>query len=192
MPSVVARSRICSIAEHFGIHAAFAIGQRVAVEAGGDTLFDGGVGQQVARELFDRELVKRHVAVERVDHPMAIAPCPGARRVLFKAVAVGVAREVKPVSSPFLAVMRRGEQPVDNTLVSVRPGVGKECFDLRRRRRQPDQVEADPSDQSCAAGFRRRFDPARPRAGKEQMRRWDSLPTLRVSGLWDRGTGMGG
>ena len=70
------------------------------------SLFDGGVWQQIARKLFDRELVKRHVAVERVDHPVSIAPCPGPWRVRFKAIAVAKARQVQPISSPFFAIVR--------------------------------------------------------------------------------------
>jgi hypothetical protein len=36
----------------------------VAVEAGGDELIACRVGQHVARELFDGELVERHVALK--------------------------------------------------------------------------------------------------------------------------------
>ena len=37
-------------------------------------------GQQIAGQLLDGELVVRHVAVERVDHPVAVAPCLRPRR----------------------------------------------------------------------------------------------------------------
>ena len=55
------------------IDAPLAVGQGVAVEAGGGLLGERGLGQQVAGELLDGELVERHVAVEGVDDPVAIA-----------------------------------------------------------------------------------------------------------------------
>ena len=39
----------------------FGVVAMVAIEAGGDFLFEGGVGQEVAGKLFDGELVERFV-----------------------------------------------------------------------------------------------------------------------------------
>ena len=44
-----------------GDDAAFAVGAVVAVEAGGNDLIAGGIRQQIAGQLFDGELVVRHV-----------------------------------------------------------------------------------------------------------------------------------
>ena len=46
----------------------------IAVETRRDLLVERRVRQQVARDLLDRELIERHVAVERVDHPVAPRP----------------------------------------------------------------------------------------------------------------------
>src|SRR5262249_27756562 len=78
------------------VGAALAVGQRVAVEARGGLLREGGAGQQIAGELLDGKSVKRQVAVERLDDPLAVAPGEGARPVRFIAVAVGVAGHVEP------------------------------------------------------------------------------------------------
>ena len=66
------------IAELFGIGAALAIGERVAIEAGGHQRVEIAIRQQVAGELLDGELVEGEIAIERVDHPVAIAPGPRA------------------------------------------------------------------------------------------------------------------
>src|SRR5262249_15161086 len=94
------------ITELFGIGATLTIRQRVAIEAGSDYVIDGAVRQQVARELLDGELVERHIAVERFDHPLPPAPGPRAGAVFFIAVAIGVSRQVQPVTRPFFAVVR--------------------------------------------------------------------------------------
>ena len=69
-------------------------------------------GQQVAGDLLDDELVVGQVAVEGVDDPVAVEP-DLARLVLLVAVGVGVAGRVEPEPAPALAVVGRGEQPVD-------------------------------------------------------------------------------
>ena len=91
-------------------------------------------GQQVAGDLLDDELVVGQVAVERVDDPVAIEP-DAARLVLLEAVGVGVAGGVEPVPAPALAVVRRGEQPLDQLLVGVR-----RC--RRRGTRRPPRASA--------------------------------------------------
>jgi hypothetical protein len=102
----------------------------------------GEVGQAVGRELLDDELVVRLVGVEGVDDVIAVGP--GAVERLDGAVAlqplgVGVAGGVEPVAGPALAVMRRGEQPVDGALDDGgrRPGRADLCARPWRRRRAP-------------------------------------------------------
>ena len=71
-------------------------------------------GQQIPGKLFAHELVVRQILVERIDHVIAISPGVGITVVLVVAGRVRIARDVKPVASPLLAVSRRGEQPVHN------------------------------------------------------------------------------
>ena len=90
-----------------GDAAAFAIDHVVAMKAGGDELRRRRIRQQVAGELLDRELIERHVLVERVDRP--VAPIPHrARRIALVAVGVRVARRVEPFPDHPLAIPRRG------------------------------------------------------------------------------------
>ena len=92
------------------------------------------------------ELIERHVAVERVDHPVAVLPDVAAV-VLLVAVGVGVAGEVEPRPRPALAVVRRRQQPIDDALVGVGRRVGDERVDFRGRRRKAGQVERDAAQQ---------------------------------------------
>ena len=90
-----------------------------AMEAGGDLLVERRIGQQVAGQLLDGELVERQIAVEGLDHPVAIGP-DLAVVVDVDAVRVAVAGRVQPVARAMLAVMRRGEIAVDHVFVGVR------------------------------------------------------------------------
>ena len=77
------------------------------------------------------------------------------RVVAVVADGVGVAHQVQPVHGHALAVVRAGQQAVHLLFVGVGRRVGHERRDLRRRRRQAGQVEAD----AAAAAS-----PGRPRA----------------------------
>ena len=75
--------------------AAFLVQHVVAMEARGDLLVEGGIRQQVARELLDGEPVEGHVRIERTHHP--VAPRPQlAVAVHLVAVRVRVARRIQP------------------------------------------------------------------------------------------------
>ena len=77
------------------INAAFFIDHGIAMKTSGDPLRARGVRQHVAGELFNGELIKWQVAVNRLDHPITPRP-DGARAILFVAVGVCVAREIQP------------------------------------------------------------------------------------------------
>ena len=111
-------SRGCHAVEHaihaklLSIDATFLIDLSIAVESSRHLLADCGVGQQIARELLDRELIEAHVRVECFDDPIPILP-DRPRSVDRVPVAVGVPRLIKPPSAPSLAVMRAAEQAID-------------------------------------------------------------------------------
>src|SRR5690242_14771903 len=96
------------------INAALFVEHRVAMEPGGDALLRRRAGQQITGELLDRELIERHVRIDRVDHPIAVRP-DRTIAVLLVAIRVGVAREVEPLARPTLAILRRGKKAVDQT-----------------------------------------------------------------------------
>ena len=116
------------------------IGQRVTMKSRCHALLEGGVRQEVARELFDKELVVGQIPVKRFDDPLAISPRMRPHRVLLEAVAVGVTRQIQPVPRPALAKVRRRQQTVDHPLVGVWRWIVDEILDFSRRRRQTDEV----------------------------------------------------
>ena len=120
----------CLDAELLGLDAAFHVDHGIAEEAGGGPKFQargvGGrvaVGEDVAGELLDGELVEGFVGVERIDDPVAVGP-DRTRAVLLEAVGVRIARGVEPPASPLLAVVRRGQQTIHEPGVGVAGTVG--------------------------------------------------------------------
>ena len=114
----------------------------IAIEPGGNLLGDGRAGQQIAGQLFDRELIERHVRIVRPNDPIAPGPHV-ARAVGVMHAGVSVTGRVHPPQRHPLAVMPRGQQPVDDFLIGAAALVGLESVDLIGRRRQAGQVEAD-------------------------------------------------
>src|SRR5215471_15373261 len=58
----------------FRNNAVLSVGAMIAIEAGSNLLVEGGIGQHITGDLLERELIKRLVAIEGVDHPIAPAP----------------------------------------------------------------------------------------------------------------------
>ena len=139
------------------IDAAFPIRESVAVEAGGYTLFGGGVREQVAGYLLGYEFVIGHVAVERVDHPISVAPGMRAGEVFFVSVAIGVAGKIEPGAGPFFAVVRGGQQAVYQAFVGIGPVVGEVVFDFGGGGEESGEIEVEAADLRGARGFRRGF-----------------------------------
>src|SRR5262249_61195562 len=97
-------------------------------------------GGFVARELLTNELVVGLVVVEPLPHVTAIAPRVGTTHVELEAARIGVANQVEPMARPSLAVVRAGEQTVDQSFPGSRRGVFDERLDLFRAGRQSRQV----------------------------------------------------
>jgi hypothetical protein len=79
-----------------------------------DEVGDGRLGSFVAGELRRDELAIRHVAVQGVDDPVAVAPYERLLAIAFVAIGLGVAHEIEPVLRPPHAVLRRCEQALDH------------------------------------------------------------------------------
>ncbi len=105
-----------------------------ALETGGDQLIERWGRQQVARKLFDGELIEGQVAVERLNHPVAIGPHL-AVVVDVDPVGVAVPRRIQPVAGAMLAPCGRFEQPVHHLFVRAgRPVVNKALHHFGPRR----------------------------------------------------------
>ena len=141
------------IAEFQRIDAAFLVQHRVPVEPGGDELVGGGIGEEIARNLFDCELVEGQVGVERADDPVAPGP-DGAAAVLFITIGVRITGQIEPLPSPSLAIMRRGQQAVHGMFIGLRGRVGERGGQFCSGGGEAGQVEADAPEQGGLAGFR--------------------------------------
>ncbi len=132
---------------------------RVTMKSGGDELIVAGLVEQIARELFACELIERHVAVQRTDHPVAIAP-NRARLVIGITGAVRVAREVQPLLRPVLAIRRLGQQTIDQFPVSLWRFIRYKRLHLIRRRRQSREVQTHAADERMLVRLQRGLPPA--------------------------------
>ena len=141
-----------------GVEAALRLVRRVH-HVGAQKVEGGGgdrpriVGRQfVSGDLFADEAVVGFVAVKGVDHVIAIAPRMRAQGVMFESVAFGVAHEIQPVTGPAFAVVRRGEQTVDEPFVSLWRTILNENVDVLRRGRQADEIERHAADELLFRG----------------------------------------
>ena len=118
----------------------------------------------VGCELERDEPVVWHVAVQRIDDPVAIGPCeriPGVLIVEGIAHRVGIAGEVEPLAGPVLGMGGGGEQPVGSRTQgrvdggrAARRGPA-EGIGFIGRRRQAGEVVEQPADQVAGGRLRR-------------------------------------
>lgn len=94
--------------------------------------------------MLNNKPVVGHIGIEGPDDVVAVVP--GIRHIVVELVAAGfrIADQIEPVASPPLAMMRRGEQPVDNLRVNVVSRCRECLFDLFRSRRQSDDIKRGP------------------------------------------------
>ena len=64
-----------------------------------------GGSNQVTCQLPADKLIVRHVAVQSLNHPVAIRPGIGAREVTFKPIALTKPDDIQPVPRPSLAIV---------------------------------------------------------------------------------------
>ena len=86
--------------------------------------------QLIPGKLMLKKCVVRHVLIEGIDDPVAVPPGIWSVFIAFKAAGVCVADDVQPVASPALAVLRAGEEAIDNLWPSIRTAVLFECLNF--------------------------------------------------------------
>src|SRR5436189_5672372 len=74
--------------ELFGINPSLAVGQGASAKTSRYFLLECGGRQQVTGELFNGELVERHVVVEGLNHPLTPVLGVWSRVVFFVTIAV--------------------------------------------------------------------------------------------------------
>src|SRR5215467_15243219 len=94
-----------------------------AQEAGGDQAVIGPVGNLVAGDLFLYKSVVGLVVIEGLDDVVSISKEVRLVRVVLIAARVCIACCIQPVAAPSLAVVRRREQPVDQSFPGSRSSV---------------------------------------------------------------------
>ena len=138
--------------ELLGIDAPLFVREGLSMKARRRPLGECRVGQQVARQLFQRELIEGEVVVQGGDHPVAIPPGPGPGTIFFVSIAVGIAGLVEPVPGPALAKVGRCQQFFDVQFVGVGSGVGDQGGDPVGVGRQAGQIEGDTAGQRGEGG----------------------------------------
>ena len=93
-----------------------------------------------------------------VDQVVAIGPGIGPDPILVVAMSLGEMNQIHPVPRPALAIMRTGEQAIDQPFIGVGRSIARGTGDLLGSRRQADQVEREPADQGAAVGLGRRLE----------------------------------
>ena len=92
--------------QHFVVdRSPFARRNITAIKARGDLLIHRRIGNQIPRQLLDRELVERQILVDRVDHVFTIRP----HRpfvVEMQTMRVTVTRSIQPDPALVLAITR--------------------------------------------------------------------------------------
>ncbi len=128
----------------------------IAMKSCCQSLLVGRVGYQVAGKLFNGELIKRHVGIEGVNHPIAPDPLV-AFQVILVAVGVGVPGRVHPVACLMFAKTIGMQQSVDDFFVSIMRFVGLKGTHFLDRRRQSGQIKRESTKQRSTIGRWRRL-----------------------------------
>ena len=123
-----------------GVTAIAVVGGANGEEASTGASRQWGVRGQFTGDLPAHKLVERHVVVEGFHDEVTVLPCVGQAAVVEEsAETVAVPGDVHPVSSPALAVLRRGEQLLDD-LIPTRFTCNERSH-LLGCRRQADKVK---------------------------------------------------
>ncbi len=126
--------------------------------------------EQIAGELLGYELVVWLIVVERTNDIVAIRlVAAGVRNAGEIDPSGNIAGNIEPMTSPFFAIVWRGEKPIDQFLVGIRRSVGKKCPDLFWPRRQPQQIECRSSYQYALIGLGSGSQPFRFKSSEDEL-----------------------
>ena len=144
-------------AEFFHLRSSGEIDGNIAVESRCHKLAGRGIGKQVARQLFDGELVKRHVVVQGANDPVAIRPHRPQVIVLIT-IGIRISGQIEPAGGPLFAEMLGLQQAVDMGFKKFSRRIPLEGGHLLDRGRQADEIQIQASQQDSRLRFWRRFE----------------------------------
>ena len=100
-----------------------------SIEAGGNQLRLSWVGEQIASQLFDGELIEWHVCIEGINNPIAIRPClPFVVQV--QPMRIAITGNVEPMLGHLLTEARRGKILVNELAIVRIGGIRNETLDI--------------------------------------------------------------
>ena len=121
--------------------------QMISVKPAGYLLINRGMRKKISRELPNGKLIKWHVLIEGLHHPVPPDPLIGFS-IKLKTIAIGIAGGIQPFHSHSLSVMRASQQMIDHFFIRIRGGIVHVSIHFFRRGRQPDQVGIEAFDQN--------------------------------------------
>ena len=92
--------------------------QMVAIETAGYFLVRAGIRQKISSELPNGKLIKWHVLIKGIHHPVPPYPLIGFS-IKLKTIAIGIAGGIQPFHSHSFTVMRAGQQMIDHFFIST-------------------------------------------------------------------------
>ena len=98
--------------------------------------------QFIARNLLADKLVVRLIRIKGANDIVAIAPGIRPLEVIGKTTTVRIAHHIQPMPPPLLTVMRGCQQPLNETLISIRFDIVHERFNLFRCRWQTSEIKS--------------------------------------------------
>ena len=126
----------------------------VAVEPGRNLLRHGRLSKQISGQLFNGELIKRHIGIEGIDDPVAVSK-HSPRPVVLVAVGIRIASGIQPVSRHVFAVVRRLQQSIHHRGPGRLGLVLQERIQLFEGGRQAGQIQGNFPQPFVFCGFRR-------------------------------------
>ena len=172
-------------APFLGDDSPFAVQAMIAIETRCDVLGSTRVGNEIASQLVNRELIKRLITIERFNHPVSPGPLISTAIGLIP-VTVSVASEIEPLQRHSLAVSLRLQQAINDFFVCVGRLIGQKRLDFRRGRREPCQIERHSPNQRLSRCFRRRFQPFLDQTRQNELVDGVTNPVFMIYGRWDR------
>ena len=148
-----------------------------------------GIVDEITGDLLANKPGVGKVFVERCNDPVAIPPGVGDRIIELVSPRFRESNHVEPVPGKPLAIVGRREQAVDVVFKGCRVGVGDDCRDIGRLRRQAREDFGRSANKHCPLRLSRRLQARRLETGQHEAVNVAATPVLvphgrRRRGLW--------